>query len=333
MYFGAFDTEKLTKAVAERTRQEVVYDVKEAYYRVLSLEKLLQVMEKAKVQMREHLKVAGALFEQGMVVKTDVLQADMGLATAEQNLIKTRNATKLARAGLNFLIDEDVDTEWKLADDAAQATPLAVAYAECVELALMYRPEIQQIRSKVAIDEKYVWVARADYFPSLRLFYTHKLDGGLMVKDNPDYWDQTSEDETWIAGGFMEIKLFNGGQTVNSVKEAKINLNKTKRQAHDVRRNIKLNVLAAYSKVEESLARQKAALKSEKQAAENYRITNLQYAEGIVQSINVLEAHTAFLNAETQALSAVFDYKLALAELEKAVGQESQEGEFINGSK
>ena len=73
LFFGAFDNIRLLKAVEKRTRQEVVYDVKKAYYQVLSLEKLLDVTKNAKKQMEEHLKVAQANYRQGMVVKTDVL--------------------------------------------------------------------------------------------------------------------------------------------------------------------------------------------------------------------------------------------------------------------
>ncbi len=330
LFFGAFDTVRLNEAVVRRAEQEVIFDVKKAYYQALSLESAVEVMKKALLQTREHLKIARALAEQGMVVKTDVLRAELGLAAAKRNLIRAENGVKVARASLNFLIDEDVDSYFNLVDDDTPFDSLKSSYEECVELALRFRPEIQQMRSRLAVAQKNVWVNRADYLPGIRLFYNHKLEGGLMVKDDPDHWDDTSEEESWIAGGVVELKLFNGGQTRAAVREAKINLNKAQRQRADLNKKIKLEVLSAYSNAQESLARSEAQAASEAQAEENYRIVELQYKEGLVQSVNVMEAHTALLNTQTESLSARFDYRLALAELEKAVGLKLSEGEFVN---
>ena len=328
LFFGAFDTIRLNEALLERTRQEVVFDTKQAYYQVLNLSRLVEVANQAVAQMEEHYHVATAHFEQGMAVKTDVLSAEITLASARQQLIKAKNSEKLARSMLNFLIDKELERFFELIEDDSATSPLKVDSAGCVELALQFRPEIRQMRSKLALDNKQVWLARSDYFPSMGLFYTHQLEGGLMVKDDPNYWEDTSEEESWIAGGYFELKLFNGGMTAANVREEKIKLNQSKRRFSDLMKKIRLEVLTAYSAVEENLALLDVSQKTGQQAQENFRITKLLYAEGLAQSSQVMDAHTLLANAQTEELQANYNYKLALSELEKAVGRELEEGEF-----
>jgi len=57
------------------------------------------------------------------------------------------------------------------------------------------------------------------------------------------------------------------------------------------------------------------------QAKENFRITNLQYREGVTTSTEVLDARTFLTQAEVNLNKALYGYRIAEAKLKRAVGE------------
>ena len=55
-------------------------------------------------------------------------------------------------------------------------------------------------------------------------------------------------------------------------------------------------------------------------AEENLRTANLGFQEGVISSTTVMEAQTAWLQAQSQKIDAEIDVKLSQVELQKALG-------------
>jgi outer membrane protein TolC len=55
-------------------------------------------------------------------------------------------------------------------------------------------------------------------------------------------------------------------------------------------------------------------------ADENLRTANLGFREGVISSTTVMEAQTAWLQAQSQRIDAEIDVKLSQVNLQKALG-------------
>ena len=55
-------------------------------------------------------------------------------------------------------------------------------------------------------------------------------------------------------------------------------------------------------------------------ANENLRTANLGFSEGVISSTTVMEAQTAWLQAQSQKIDAEIDVKLSQVNLQKALG-------------
>lgn len=86
-----------------------------------------------------------------------------------------------------------------------------------------------------------------------------------------------------------------------------------------------ISVREAYLGVCEAWERLAAYDKALAAASESYRLAELRYKNGITTSIEVVNAQTALLNAETQSVGAIYDYYLARARYDFAVGRGSVE--------
>ena len=84
---------------------------------------------------------------------------------------------------------------------------------------------------------------------------------------------------------------------------------------------IQLEVKKAFSDLQVSDKNIITSQKSLTQAKENWRITDLQYKEQIATSTDVLDARTELTQAESNYISALYGYMVALADLERAIGK------------
>lgn len=94
----------------EFTKNNIKYNVENAYYGVLKAEKLQEVNEAAYKRAQEQLKQAQARFKAGTAAKFDVITAESQLKSAEAELNKAKSSVKIAHMGLSKALDLDLDT-------------------------------------------------------------------------------------------------------------------------------------------------------------------------------------------------------------------------------
>ena len=85
----------------ERTDQEIIFRVVSSYYGVLLAGKQLEVAEQSTKTAQAIMDRSQDRFESGVIVESDLLSAQVRLATRKQELIRARNNLALARAQLN----------------------------------------------------------------------------------------------------------------------------------------------------------------------------------------------------------------------------------------
>ena len=90
----------------ERTDQEIIFRVVDSYYGVLLAKKQLEVAEQSMKTAQAILDRSKDRFESGVVVESDLLSAQVRLATRKQELIRAQNDLALARAQLSTSIGD-----------------------------------------------------------------------------------------------------------------------------------------------------------------------------------------------------------------------------------
>ena len=88
----------------------------------------------------------------------------------------------------------------------------------------------------------------------------------------------------------------------------------------DAKEKIELQVSQSVFKVNEAAKKLIMAEKNLEKADENLRYATLGFEEGVIPASNVLEAHTAWLSAQSEKIDAQIDVKLTEIYLKKATG-------------
>ena len=124
----------------------------------------------------------------------------------------------------------------------------------------------------------------------------------------------------WNVGVMVRVPIWNWGDVAYKVRAAKGATAIATLQKNEVREMIELQVNQSSFKVNEATKKLEMAKASTARADENLRMANLGFGEGVISSTTVMEAQTAWLQAQSQKIDAEIDVKLSQVNLQKALG-------------
>ncbi|HHX40408.1 MAG TPA: TolC family protein [Armatimonadetes bacterium] len=304
----------------ERTREQTVLDVRNAFYQVLRAQAALDVAEANLASLEEHLRQAQAFYREGVKAQFDVLRAETQVANARQGVIAARNAVDLAKAALNTTMGIEVTTPI-LVRAEEEFTPVVPQYAESVAVAYENRAEVQQAQVAIEAARRGVSLARAGGRPSLALSLNTNAtaDGGAF---------QTRAVQ-WNAVAALSLPILEGGLTRARVRQAQGQVESAVVTEDQVRQAVALDVQQAILSMSDAVERMQAAAKNVDQAREALRLAKLRYQEGISTTLEVTDAQAALTQAESNLVNARYDYLQARARYLRAIGAPATQGEAL----
>ena len=301
-----------------KTRRDLIFEVKQAYFQLLQGEKLEKVARQEVANLKAQAVVAKNFYEVGMTPKNDLLEAEVALANAEQNLVVRQNEVVLAKSRFNTILRRPIDNPvW--VEDVLAYEPFAKAYEDCVSTALKQRVEIQLADKEVMVAQKDVKLAKGDYYPTVGLqgnYYKRgddpSLDGGPGIYDKEE-WDLMAA-ASWT--------FWEWGKTHYDVSEKKRRLSQAKLRRLQVEDDIRQDLKRAYVVLKAAEKNISTAEKAVEQAKENFRMNEERYKEQVATTNDVLDAQTLLTETETKYFNTLSAYNIAKAGLHRAMGIE-----------
>ena len=124
----------------------------------------------------------------------------------------------------------------------------------------------------------------------------------------------------WHVGVLVRVPIWNWGDVKYKVRASKGAATIASLELDEARELIELQVNQNAFRVEEAQKTLKAAQKNIERAEENLRTANLGFQEGVITPTTVMEAQTAWLQAQSQKIDAEIDVRLSEVELQKTLG-------------
>jgi len=303
-----YNTESSRSDLQDVTDQ-VVYNVQQTYYSLLQAERNRQVAIATVKQFEQHLAQAKGFYDVGTRALFDVTKAEVDLSNAKLNLIRAENSVRLARVNLNNAMGAPNAPNYKI-EDSLSYQPYLLTFEEAVKQAYENRPDLKSLIARREAAEQSISLARSSYYPYLTGNANYGWTGGHFSEQNSG----------WDIGASLNFPLFSGFLTKYQVDEAKANLRVFKANEDVLRQNILLGVQQASLNMREAEERITTAAVTVRQAEENLNIANGRYQAGVGSPIEVTDALVNYNNAQTTYNQALYDYKVAQAAMDRAIG-------------
>lgn len=308
--------EDMAENSREARRQATLYKIDQTYWQVVSLchkkklaESYLELVKKLNADVHK-------MIDEGVATKSDGLSVEVKVNEAEMAVTKVNDGLVLSRMLLNQVIGLPLDEQVSLADEQAEAIAVVELTPELnVAAAVENRPELKMLQNSVDIAKQTTNVLRAGNLPQVA------LTGGYSVS-NPNVFNgfQKSFAGFWNVGVLVRVPLWNWGDVMYKVRASKGAASIAKLELAEAREMIELQVNQNTFKVGEANKKLAMARANIQRADENLRTANLGFREGVITPTTVMEAQTAWLQAQSQKIDAEIDVKLSQVDLQKALG-------------
>ena len=300
----------------DRTVQDVVLNVKQAYYALLAAKKLVLVAQKTIEQTESHLKQATAFYQAGSKPRYDVTRAEVEVNSAKLGMINAKNGVRIRTISLNNAIGIEPGKETEIDDTLPPAS--AVPTLEMAqEETLRNRPEMLKAEADIEAAKYRVRAEESNYYPTVSANGAYNWTTGT-AEMGPFKGDLLN---SWNAGVMLTVPLFQGGLTRGKISEARANMLAAEAQRDATRQSVLLEVNQSYADMESAKIRIDVMESSLQKARENLEIAQGRYEAGFGPYIEVTDAQLSAVNAETDYIQAKYDYYLAEARLLKAMGR------------
>lgn len=293
------------------TEDGVILSVKQAYYGVLQAQRNRAVAADVIKQFQLHLDQAKGFYDVGTKAKIDVIKAEVDLSNAKLSLINADNSLKIARATLSNAMGLPYAPEYAIEDNLS-FHQYAITFEDATTRAFEGRPDLKSAIAKSRAAEENITFQRTGYYPVL----SGRANYVKSAVELAPYTTGTS----WDVGVVLTIPLFSGFQTSHQVAEAKSNYYLLKANEESLRQQIVLDVRQAYLNLQAAEASIATAELASSQAKENLDLANGRYAAGVGSPIEVSDAFATYVSAQAAYNGALYNYKIAQANIEKAMG-------------
>lgn len=300
--------------------RRIIYQVEEAYYRVLNTASQEQAAEANLANAQAVQQAAQDRLYHGLATRPDLLEAQSATAQAKLDLQSAIGAQEIARGDLAAALGTSASVAIKIEPVTSLTTPDSVedSVEGLITRALQQRPDLLQQVADLRAREAALKEAKAAYYP--------KLSVGVLA--GPQYLygfqEQLPATHTNLFAGSAAASLnwiiFNGGARRSAVAQAEANSRAASAQIDITRNQIADEVWRAYSNVKTAFRQREAATALLRSADESYNAALEAYSYGVRNLLDVTAAQRALAQARTADISAQTQVLTTLADLAYRTG-------------
>lgn len=300
---AATANEAAARADAQAVAAALTLEITRAWLQAGKAAGFIEAATAAVEAYRTNLALATHRLESGTALKTDVLDLEVRLAQAQEDLVRARHARALAERAIRTLIGWEAG-EFVLSDDTITLPPLPVDGPA-------QRPEVEAAAQRRTAAEQGIRQSRAGFLPRLSGFGSLDYDRG---------WEFGGDNASYTVGVLLQWNLWDGDRTRAQVNKARAQAAEAREAERQLALAIELETEQARLQWLEAAQRIAVAERAVASAEESVRLTRARYAEGLALAAQLMDAETALTAARVRHVEALADRQIALAALRKALG-------------
>jgi len=305
--------ENLAQAQKENKATELLLEVDEAYWRIVSLENKVKLAVDYRNLIAQLDSDVNVMIEEGVATKSEALKVKVKLNEADITKTKAEDGLNLSRMALNQLCGIPLDESYSLGDqdlNTETVTPLIPT-----DQAILNRPEIKELTQVENMAKSNEKIMLSRFMPNIA------LSGNYLIS-NPNSFNGYKNEfgGMFTVGIVANVPLFHFGDKFHTLNAAKSQHRLATLQIEETKEKMQLQIKQCAYKVSESMKKKISTQHNNEQAVENLRYATEGFKEGVITSTDLLGAQTAWLAAKSEDIDANIDSKLCNLYLAKSLG-------------
>ncbi len=338
----------------ENIENTLTLTIANAYLQILYFEDMLDVATEQASLSREQAEKTRILFDGGTVSRGDLLEMKAIAAEDEARLTRMENNLRMAYLELIYLLELDPGMDFQIQRPAVEAEgqQLQMEPDLVVEKALRIEPSVNAARQRIEMAEKGLDIRKGERYPTLSLHaglgtrYSEAFkhfpenntnsipmknapsakDAGMFTQNGPlpetvPYVDQLRENYYRSVQLSITIPVFNGWQSRNRIQHARIDLDRSRINYQQRKKELSQIVYEAWSDAMGAYQNYQSNATVLEAARESYQYAEESFTLGISSTIEYNEAKARLNRAEVNALQAMYEFVFLSKTLEFYQGE------------
>ena len=309
---------ELAQSMNDLKLQDVIYKTDEAYWQVVSLVNKKKLADSYVSLLRKMDTDVRALIEEGVATQVDGMSVRVKLNQAEMAQTKVDNGLALSRMALAQLCELPLEESLALADENIESLPESASStgSYSVDEAFINRQELKSLDYAVRIYKKKEKIALAEHLPSVALTANYLVT-------NPNSFNGFKNDfgGMFNVGVAVQVPISGWWEGTYKRNAARAETHIKQLELDDAKEKIELQVNQSVYKVNEAGKKLTASSRNKEKAEENLRHATIGFEEGVIPALNLMEAQTAWVEAQSDLIDAQIEVKLTDVYLSKALGR------------
>ncbi len=290
-------------------QQYLTYSVYHAYEGIHAARAHIQVAQQAKRTAEAFVKTTRNLVNEGVVVRSELLSAQVHLSMAEAGLLEAKGQEKIALDRLKILMNKETHEPVDVSERVNLKLP-AESVEELLDLALTSNPQLAAKRKEVSSSLYHARIAKADSYPSFNVMMRQEWNNDALSLDNSSY----------TVAGVVSWNVMDFGVTQSSVDMANAEAMQKRASVKAQENKIRLDVLLNWQKMQVALKQVQADKLAVEHATEAQGLIVKRYEGGVATMTEVLASKTQLDKAKAELVSAEFDVNIYKAKLRLVTG-------------
>ncbi|WP_169304702.1 TolC family protein [Chloroherpeton thalassium] len=314
--------EDAAKYSLARAKEQIAFDVAQAYLQVLLNQELLKISQETYTSSQEQLQQIAAQVKIGAKAEADLYQQEAEVSSDELSVIDAENTLRSSKIDLLVKLRLNPRENYEFFVPATDTTELDSQYRSLDWLVAEAIESRSDLKSAKFSMEAYDWSitgAKSDYYPSLNLNFSYGSSGTLIddqtidgtAVDNPslaNLFDQLKEQtSTSIALG-LSWTIFDGFSRNLSVQQAKVNYQNSRLDYEDLKLDVISEVTQAFGDYNAALKKLESTRKGLTSAEKAYETVNERYKIGSATFVELSSSRATLVTAQANRAQAEFNF-------------------------
>ena len=306
---GEFDL-AASRQNLRRQRNLVFLNVRSAYFGVLAAEELVRIRQEAVGNQGKHLDQVRAFYEVGRRPKIDVTRQEVALANTEVDLRQAREDLDVAKAALATSMGLSIEQAPEPVNVLRQEQQYA-SLGQLLAEAERNRPDLESLRDQLAATQADMIAARSNFRPTIGLssFFDYRNLKFPLIYN-------------WSLGALLAQNLFAGGADRALIAQVAAQQDATRAELTSLLQRVRQEVFTAQADLQVAHDKIGLAIKTEGEARENMALAEGRYQAAYGNIIELTDAQLVDVSSKAQEVQARYDYQVAAARLDAALGRE-----------
>jgi len=299
---GAAKQVEMYHHLSQRTKEHLSFETEKAYLQLQMAYDEKKVLNEALATSKAVYKTSGDYYNQGLIQKSDLLNAELHVMDIETQLKNSWSVIQDASDMLSILMGQSTGVVYTL-------EPIGITNAVIAQNAGISneRSDFKALQKGMESYDMMIKSSKMSYLPRLNAVTSWQWNDKAMFG-----FDANS----YLAGIRLSWNIFNGNRTKNTITQQQLEKEKLATQLDQQKSEAQWQINHTRRQLRDaSFAMQQQRLAVE-QASEALRVLQNRYMQGLVKTTDLLMGQTQLSQQKMAYVHAVFTYNLATAALQ-----------------